>query len=823
MRKNFKRFITICLSLAMVFVLSLASVAYAYNFSQGNGTSNNPYVITTADDLKAVKDNPSAYYVLGADIDFGGALIEPLGDFSGTLDGKGHTISGFGIWKYSGNVGLFSSINYNGKVCNLNLNGVVTGTDNVGMLCGSYNGGSISDIVVEGEVTGNTNVGGICGKQIGSLHYCDNYANVIGNENVGGISGSVEYVGNPQARLTFPGSIDDCKNYGYIQGHTNTGGIAGQSLGNEIRKCGNHGEVDGGDKTGGIVGFASIWHQNSHISLNDLANDEYVYIDYGFVKYSYNVGDIDGSDFIGGIIGECEENYIIRYSYNAGRISGRSFDPFRCAGISSYADCISCYNTGDLFELYHPISGNSCSNCYYVGDDDGIEGTSAKTFEEFKSLARELGSEFENNAIVERPIIKSNREVEYACPHIMTYHPEKEVTCTEDGNPAYYSCSNDCGKNYVDEEGTIEFEGDVVIKALGHHYVKAESQEAKDHGIEGSGYLICLNCLDTSPMLIEGMSGEGSEEYPYVFETPESFVEFVQRYNEGETIFDGCCFNLGCDIIDTPLTVGLGTLSHPFTGYFDGCSHRVKIEMGDISSGCGLFGTTKNAEICNVVVLGNITYNAYGINIGSVVGWANETEISNCASNVRINCKKGNFIGGIVGLGTNTTIRNCLMSGNISAKSAPYAGICGYNVAHDVTIDNCLFTGEFIDCKETHFSAGLKSAPICAGAVVRNSFYKFGANQKIYVLVERMYDYTNYNEESIEGMVAQLGDAYSYDPVLKVVTLIPCNYNANAFESTPDTSSIFGSFNIAVTSACIVVLAVAVFALYRYSKKKKLS
>lgn len=83
MRKTCSIFICICLML-----LSFAPSAFAID--KGDGTEENPYQVSTLDDLKAVADNLSAYYIQMADIDASGenaALI--AGTFTGHYNGNG--------------------------------------------------------------------------------------------------------------------------------------------------------------------------------------------------------------------------------------------------------------------------------------------------------------------------------------------------------------------------------------------------------------------------------------------------------------------------------------------------------------------------------------------------------------------------------------------------------------------------------------------------------------------------------------------------------------------------------------------------------------
>ena len=86
-------------------------------FGGGDGSVGTPYVIEDVWDLQNMSSNLSAHYVLKNDIDASatvswnsGAGFVPVGTFSnwftGSLDGKNHTITGLFIKYSSGNIGL---------------------------------------------------------------------------------------------------------------------------------------------------------------------------------------------------------------------------------------------------------------------------------------------------------------------------------------------------------------------------------------------------------------------------------------------------------------------------------------------------------------------------------------------------------------------------------------------------------------------------------------------------------------------------------------------------------------------------------------------
>ena len=145
-------------------------------FSEKNGTAYKfdvsvrvvTKIIRTAADLDAIRVQQSnidtgtsivGYYVLGNDIDLGGAKLggdltyrngialwnEPFG-FRGTFDGNGHTISNFRTGKY----GMFGHIGTGAVIANLNLDNVtITGDYLAAVFAGNASGATFSKINVK--------------------------------------------------------------------------------------------------------------------------------------------------------------------------------------------------------------------------------------------------------------------------------------------------------------------------------------------------------------------------------------------------------------------------------------------------------------------------------------------------------------------------------------------------------------------------------------------------------------------------------------------------------------------------------------------------
>ena len=153
--------------------------AYAYNAEVVVADE----IITTADELRSIllakeeRGSCTDYIVLGNDILNAGEYAHTRTDefqFSGTLDGRGHAISGIELKDY----GLIRQLSALGEIKNLAIiNAKSTLTDKGTILCG-WNYGKISDVFISGTAEGPSGAVIAC---IGSIE------NVVVNvEGVGG-------------------------------------------------------------------------------------------------------------------------------------------------------------------------------------------------------------------------------------------------------------------------------------------------------------------------------------------------------------------------------------------------------------------------------------------------------------------------------------------------------------------------------------------------------------------------------------------------------------------------------------------------------------
>ena len=289
-----------------------ASKGNTVDFKNGYGTSADPYLISTKEELNNVRYYLDSHFKMINDIIFtendfkqGGAFYndgegwEPIGSdytnkFTGKFNGNGFVIQGLSISTLYGTnfIGFFGC--NSGEICNL---GFVDTSMNVhayaGVIAG-YSNGIIENCYSSGWISANgAEIGGIVGENSGTINNCYNTASIT-------------------AKNSY------------------AGGIAGEN-GGIITNCYNSGSIiveDEISRVGGITSFSS-----------------------GKIRNCYNTGSITvnttyNSCYIGGIAGYNMDT--ITSCYNIGSITLQSA-PFPCVGgIAGYS------------------SSNIITNCYYI-------------------------------------------------------------------------------------------------------------------------------------------------------------------------------------------------------------------------------------------------------------------------------------------------------------------------------------------------------------------------------------------------------------------------------------------------------------------------
>ena len=216
----------------------------------GSGTKNDPYQISTAEQLKLFRDivngaggqtqNRGAYAVLTANIDLNNEPWTPIVNYTegnqiyyeGTFDGGGHTISGLNVTGEFVYAGLFGTVK-DGTIKSLTVAGKVSPSNSqciVGGIVGYASNAVIKNCSNHCSVTGRTTsiIGGIAGfNSSGAIIDCYNVGTISGinyAEAIGGIVGSNS------------GTISNCYNVGTVSNDTSVGEIAGHNNGT-VENC----------------------------------------------------------------------------------------------------------------------------------------------------------------------------------------------------------------------------------------------------------------------------------------------------------------------------------------------------------------------------------------------------------------------------------------------------------------------------------------------------------------------------------------------------------------------------------------------------------
>ena len=263
-------------------------------FTVGQGTKDDPFIISSLDDLNKLSRagflSGALMNVINADKNFKinsdisgitSPITLPSNHFS--LYGKNCTIDGNGkkltanINVTNGNASLFIG-GIGATIKNLTVAGKITANSDNNNTYYAYGigGSTISDCINEAEVTANGYAYGICNDGTGTVTNCTNKGKITATNRACGIGGSIvndcineadvkaidEYDGKASGITdSYNGTvtITNCTNKGKITASGNSYGYAGgisanTSEGCTINNCTNEGDVTASNNAGGIVG-----------------------------------------------------------------------------------------------------------------------------------------------------------------------------------------------------------------------------------------------------------------------------------------------------------------------------------------------------------------------------------------------------------------------------------------------------------------------------------------------------------------------------------------------------------------------------------------
>ena len=678
--------------------------------SEGDGSSEHPFLITTAEELKWYAsyvngesgDNVvhnTACAQLVKDIDLSTVCGEGKGNwtpiakydiygltssnkFDGVFDGNGHTISNLYIDQNGSKLGLFGCImpttsSTSASVKNLKMANVqIVGDEYCAAVCGYGIGGTFENIeVLSGSIASYTKAYGIAGCS-GNAKNCINRANVTAKRTYA--AGVINNIRD---------EVSNCSNYGKITAEIGlAGGIVVKSNGStQLINCANYGDIvitgNVSDKVGGLV--AAPWN----LVISNCANFGNIYLK----EQSELVGVIVGTDQLSkasGILANTGNIYVDDIAQTDVPVLQTGITWFN-GNVDNTANCL----TPTAEQLASGwLTWQLQQNCSTQTWGQNVSAEPKDAYPVIGgSVLYAVGSCID--------IQFSN--VSGVVTHSLTHNGAVSATCSQKGNHEYWYCS-DC-KTYFKEaicENAYTADADaktgVWIEMIPHTL----PIDFDENGLKYCS--VCGHVVEVeAPTLVADAASKFNGYYAlskaahlvwlhnqvqvYDAETKNYPYESIKCY-----LANGISLKAVCHPADAANSVAEASWNpigdkNPFKGIFDGNGHTVSdLYINNSGNTLGLFGLVDGAEIKNVIVQGNVTgfyeegNSQSGQYVGLVLGIGSSgVKLENCESRGSVTGYK--YVGGIVGLvpssgGTITMCTNRATVKNYSGQSGKYFG-----------------------------------------------------------------------------------------------------------------------------------------------------
>ena len=726
--------------------------------SKGDGKVGNPYIITTAEELKWFRDEVNsgnneicakiADNVEVIDMstvchaeDKSQNLIEkswePIGKYDyryqyrGTFDGNGKTITNLYINASQLKVGLFG-YTYKGTIKNLTFEyaNVTNTKDYTGILVGDIENSNLQNIKISNtcQIKGGKYTGGIAGYLDGNAYNCVNYATVQGIQYIGGLCGfySISRTGN---------SMTACANYGNVTASSlRVGGLVGYFDSGTIQDCANYGGVKGTDYIAGMAGSVNKGKIQNVFSYGNIC----------VTNKTQRVGMVFGYSYYG-----ATEGMVAYYSGAKLTVNGQE-QTVKAFGNGKPSEDNATGFTKDQLKsgvVAYQLQQNASSKAKWgqnlANDDDiyPVIGSEHQVYADNTTLNCKT-NEVMTGSFTNNP---TSSAIKYQ--HGTTiHHAATDATCTEAATKEYWQCQ-DCQRTYSDSQLTKELTDvtDAEHPALGHdnnedgyckrcqHYVAVKPSQ------ENGVYLIAKPChLAWFRDYVNGTIVDEGEAAGTIHSSASAMLTAdINLKNYCHAAEDGK---------ELLSWIPIGNGDNHWTGKMDGQGHTIShLYIKTAQKFVGLFGYIDgatiqdlifdNAKVENVNTTGtNTSYTgilvgyAYGYSpahikgikttknctvigqedTGGIVGFA-KINLENCENHSSVEGTKS--VGGIAGRSAEINIRRSTNYGTVENNKTYIGGIIGY--AYGTSIEDCANYGKIS-------STGLYTGGI-AGQTVANS------------------------------------------------------------------------------------------------------
>jgi hypothetical protein len=706
----------------LVLLAALAVSVPAWAYSDGSGTSGNPYQLASKADLLQLAATPADYalgkcFVMTADIDLAGQTfttaviapdIDPVADgFQGTpfgaqFSGGGHRITGLTIdatGTSNDYLGLFGRIGEYPTISNIVIENCSIvggiGSDYVGPIAGQSTSGTIRQCGASGNVTGGAYVGGIVGAAAWNIYECNSSCAVTGTIYCGGIAGTCDYMGNSYST-------------GMVTADDYAGGICGSSSNGTVFESYSTGKVVcPGTHSGGLLGNRLPGSVTN--CFWDMDTSERATSAGGIGKTTAEMKDIGtftGAtwDFVGETLngtGDIWQSTVGAYPIHAWQRAGSGivFPPTYSVASGPYLSpktvSIGCYTAGVAIH-YTTNGAEPAESDPSVSNGGSIilnEGCTLKARAYGTGLTPSAVSEASYTLTVSTPVF-SVASGTYPSPRHV------KVTCALTTATIHYTTN-----------GAIPTESDPVVASGDSVYVasdltlqaKAWAPGATESGVQSATYTIVPGWAYSG--------GTGTLADPYLIMTRDDIVAIGPRLYDYDKHFlmiadvdmSGTTFTTALIAPDTSSTSGFqGTA---FTGTFNGAGHRITGLAIDATSSpigyLGLFGSLgacghiRGVRMENCSITGSTTM----LYTGSLVGVSTGGTIEECSSSGTVT--GGQYTGGLAGYNNPGWITKCSSSANVTGEMYD-GGLAGGN--NGGTIALCYATGNVAG---TFYAGGL--------------------------------------------------------------------------------------------------------------------
>ena len=705
--------------------------------SEGDGKTDNPYIITKAEELAWFRDqvnsgNNFICAMISEDVevidmstvchaeDKSQNLIEkswePIGkydygyQYGGTFDGNGKTITNLYINASQNNVGLFGCTsegtikNLTFEYANVTNTGVFTG-----ILVGYPDASNLRNIKISNtcQIKGGKETGGIAGDFDGNAYNCVNYATVQGNNRVGGLFGycSVEN-----------SSITTCANYGNVTAtSTDAGGLVGYFISGTIQDCANYGDVKGTERVAGMAGYVSKGKIQNVFNYGNISATNST--DAGMAFGNSNNGTTEGmvAYYSGAKLNANGQEITIK-AFGNGKPSEDNATGFTEAqlrnGVVAY-----------LLQQNASSEAKWGQNLANDGDIYPVIGSEYQVYATEDLLVNCKTYEVVTGSFTNNPTSSAIRYQHGTTIH----HAAIDATCTEAATKEYWQCQ-DCQRMYSDSQ---------LIKELTD--VTNAEKPALGHNYNEDGYCDrCQHYVAVKPSEENGV---------YLIAKPYHLAWF-RDYVNGTIVDDGEAAGTTHPSASAMLTADIdlknychaaedgkellswlpiGNDDNHWKGKMDGQAHTISnLYIKTAQNYVGLFGYIDGATIQDLIfdyakvenvsttntntdytgilagyVYGDSPSHIKGIkttnnctvigqeDTGGIVG-NGQINLENCENHSSVKGTK--HVGGIAAYSTHKNIKRCTNYGTVENDGQNIGGIIGY--AYDTSIEDCANYGK---------------------------------------------------------------------------------------------------------------------------------